>query len=60
VGELLNRLKEVVYQPSEKKLHLIFEYVEQDFKKYLDQNKHTLTNYQIKVESVSRVLYLKS
>ena len=29
-------LKEVVYQPNEKKLYLIFEYVEMDFKKYLD------------------------
>lgn len=42
-------LKEVVYQPNEKKLYLIFEYVEQDFKKYLDQNKHNLTPQQIKV-----------
>lgn len=42
-------LKEVVYQPNEKKLYLIFEYVEQDFKKFLDQNKHNLTISQIKV-----------
>lgn len=29
-------LKEVIYQPNEKKLYLVFEYVEQDFKKFLD------------------------
>lgn len=44
-------LKEVIYQPNEKKLYLVFEYVEQDFKKFLDQNKHNLTLQQIKVRS---------
>lgn len=29
-------LKEVIYQPNEKKLYLVFEYVEMDFKKFLD------------------------
>lgn len=42
-------LKEVIYQPQDKRLDLIFEYVEMDFKKYLNQNKHNLTNQQIKV-----------
>ncbi|CAD8046748.1 unnamed protein product [Paramecium primaurelia] len=41
-------LKEVIYQPNEKKLYLVFEYVEMDFKKFLDQNKHNLTISQIK------------
>lgn len=47
--ETQRRLIEVVYHPNEKKLYLIFEFFEQDFKKYLNQNKHTMTQYQIKV-----------
>lgn len=29
-------LEKVIYEPKEKKLHLIFEFVDQDLKKYLD------------------------
>jgi len=41
-------LRDVVYYPSEKKLYLIFEYLDQDLKRYLDQNKHNLSPYMIK------------
>jgi len=44
----------VVYQPLEKQLFLIFEYLEFDFKKYLDKHKHTLTPMQIKVGLIIR------
>lgn len=43
------QLKEVVYIPTEKKLNLIFELVEYDMKKYLSENKHTMTSYQVKL-----------
>lgn len=33
-------LKDVIYVPAEKKLNIIFEFVEQDLKKFLNQNKH--------------------
>jgi cyclin-dependent kinase 2 len=42
-------MKEVIYTPSEKKLYLIFEFVDQDLKKYLEKNKHNLTQHQIKL-----------
>eukprot|EP01017_Pseudomicrothorax_dubius_P049895 TRINITY_DN934_c0_g1_i1.p1 TRINITY_DN934_c0_g1~~TRINITY_DN934_c0_g1_i1.p1 ORF type:complete len:313 (+),score=117.52 TRINITY_DN934_c0_g1_i1:172-1110(+) len=41
-------LKDVVYYPSEKKLYLIFEYLDQDLKKYLDVNKNNLTPHMIR------------
>jgi serine/threonine protein kinase len=40
---------DVVYAPSEKKLHLIFEFAEYDLKKYLSQNKNTITQQQIRL-----------
>lgn len=46
-------LQDVVYYPSEKKLYLIFEFLDQDLKRYLDKNKHNLTPYMIKVRSPS-------
>ena len=36
------------YQPSEKKLHLIFEYAEHDLKKYINANKSTITPLHVK------------
>jgi cyclin-dependent kinase 2 len=36
-------LKDVIYVPADKRLYIIFEYVEQDLKKFLNQNKHNLT-----------------
>ena len=39
----------MVYQPAEKKLNLIFEYVDYDLKKYMSENKHTISPYQIKL-----------
>lgn len=42
-------LHDVIYKPSEKKLYLIFEYVEQDLKKFLRANKNNLSEYQVKV-----------
>lgn len=36
-------LKDVIYVPHDKRLYIIFEYVEQDLKKFLNQNKHNLT-----------------
>jgi serine/threonine protein kinase len=36
-------LKDVIYLPQEKKLCLVFEFLDFDFKKYLDQNKFNLT-----------------
>jgi len=46
---MIYRLKEVNYGPSEKKLHLIFEYVDYDLKKYMAENKHKITEDQIKL-----------
>jgi hypothetical protein len=43
-------MREVIYQPSEKKLHLVFEFVDLDLKKYLNKNKNNVSNYQIKVK----------
>jgi cyclin-dependent kinase 2 len=44
-----NSLRDVVYFPNEKKLFLIFDYVEKDLKKYLEANKHTMTPKMIKM-----------
>jgi len=41
-------LKDVIYIPSEKRLFIIFEYVEEDLKKFLSKNKHNLTPQVIK------------
>lgn len=38
-----------MYVPSEKKLNLIFEFLDYDLKKYLSENKQTITAYQIKL-----------
>lgn len=38
-----------MYLPSEKKLHLIFEFAEYDLKKYLSHNKATITHQQIRL-----------
>ena len=37
------RLKDVIYKPELKQLSLLFEYLDYDFKNYLDKNKYTLT-----------------
>ena len=42
-------LKDVIYVPADKRLYIIFEYLEMDLKKYLNQNKHSLTPMIIKV-----------
>lgn len=42
-------LKDIVYVPSDKKLNLIFEYIDYDFKKYMNEHKETITPMQIKV-----------
>lgn len=42
-------LLDVIYKPAEKKLFLIFEFVELDLKKFLRSNKNSLTEQQIKV-----------
>lgn len=42
-------LLDVIYKPTEKKLYLIFEYVEQDLKKFLRANKNNLSEHQVKV-----------
>lgn len=39
----------MVYVPTEKKLQLVFEYVDYDLKKYLSENKHSMTAYDIKM-----------
>ena len=44
-------LLDVIYKPSEKKLYLIFEFVEQDLKKFLRSNKNAVSEHQIKVDS---------
>lgn len=41
-------LKDVIYVPADKRLYIIFEYLEMDLKKYLNQNKHSLTPMIIK------------
>ena len=46
-------LRDVIYVPVDKRLYIIFEYVEQDLKKYLNQNKHNLTPQIIKVSLIS-------
>ena len=40
----------------EKQLNLIFEYLDYDFKKFLDKNKHTLSPLQIKVKGLFQKL----
>ena len=42
-------MQDVEYNPTEKKLYLIFELVEYDLKKYLSEHKHTMTKQQIKL-----------
>ena len=44
-----DRLREVVYAPSEKKLNLIFDFIDYDMKKYMSEHKHTVTPYEIKL-----------
>ena len=39
----------MIYLPGEKKLHLVFEYAEHDLKRYLSQNKNTITKQQIRL-----------
>lgn len=46
VREPLFSLRDVIYHPMERKLHLIFEFVEMDLKKYL--TKHMMTPTTIK------------
>jgi serine/threonine protein kinase len=46
-------LKDVVYIPPEKKLYIIFEFIELDLKRYLDQYKNTLTPFMVKVKPIS-------
>ena len=41
-------LREVVYVPKEKVLHLIFEYLDYDMKKFMKAHKNTITEAQIK------------
>lgn len=45
---LLLRLREVIYAPNEKKLELVFEFVDMDLKKFLSKNKAFLTPLEIK------------
>jgi cyclin-dependent kinase 2 len=40
---------DIIYSPSEKKLHLIFEFADYDLKKYLKLNSSNVTSYQIKL-----------
>ena len=40
-------LKEIVFQPEQKKLYLIFEYVEYDLKKWVRKNKRNITKKKI-------------
>lgn len=42
-------LMDIIYSPSEKKLHLIFEFADYDLKKYLKLNSSNVTSYQIKL-----------
>lgn len=42
------KLNDVIYAPQEKKLHLIFEYVEYDMKKFMKSLKEPLKNSEIK------------
>jgi cyclin-dependent kinase 2 len=46
---ILSSLKDVLYLPMEKKLHLVFEYAEHDLKRYLSANKATITPHQIRL-----------
>lgn len=41
-------MKDVVYVPMEKNLHLVFEYAEHDLKRFLSANKATITALQIR------------
>lgn len=41
-------LIDVIYAPSEKKLHLVFEYVDYDMKKFMKSLKEPLKNAEIK------------
>lgn len=42
-------MKDIIYVPAEKKLNLIFEYLDYDFKKYMNEHRDTMTSMQIKV-----------
>lgn len=42
-------MKDIVYLPAEKKLNLVFEYIDYDFKKFMNEHKDTLSPLQIKV-----------
>lgn len=41
-------MREVIYAPNEKKLELVFEFVDMDLKKFLSKNKAFLTPLEIK------------
>ena len=41
-------LRDVVYNPNEKKLFLIFDYLDYDLKKYLSLHKNQMTDLQIR------------
>ena len=42
-------MREVIYLPTDKKLHLIFDFLDYDMKKYMSEHKTTITTYQIKL-----------
>ena len=42
-------MKEVLYVPAEKKLNLIFEFLDYDMKKYLSEHKQSMNSYQVKL-----------
>ncbi len=53
----------MVFQPQDKKLHLIFEYLEYDLKKFLAENRHTINHNFIRLlmyQLVSGVNYCHS
>lgn len=37
------------YVPTEKKLHLIFDFLDYDLKRYMSEHKQTVTSYQVKL-----------
>ncbi len=40
-------LKEIVFQPDQKKLYLVFEFVDDDLKKWMRKNKRNITKKKI-------------
>lgn len=42
-------MREVSYVPTEKKLHLIFDFLDYDLKRYMSEHKQTVTSYQVKL-----------